>query len=145
MRLLATMATVSLIALAGCGGDDKDSDSGSDRGYDPAGEVRSVLNDYFAALADGDGEKACGFLSEDGRKKIEDAGQGECAALVETGVEQTGKDPYKDVKLSSIEVTDDTATTHYSIEVEGQTVEADQSLVKEDGEWKLEAADTAGG
>jgi hypothetical protein len=145
MRLLATLAAASLFALAGCGGDDDSDSSGSDRGYDPAGEVRSVLNDYFDALAAGDGDKACSFLSEDGRKKIEDAGNGKCADLVEAGVEQTGTEPYKDVKLTSIEVTNDRATTHYSLKVEGQSIEADQELVKEDGDWKLEASTPPGG
>lgn len=147
MRRLAVLATTAGLALAGCGGDDeKKKDAGGDRGYaDPSAEVRSVLEGYFAALADGDGDKACSYLSKAGIEKIEQAGGSDCGKVVGAGVEQTGTTPYEKVEISRIEVDGDSASSHYVLSVQGQDVEADQKLVKEDGEWRLEANAPPGG
>lgn len=159
MRTLAVLATTALLALAGCGGDDSD-DSKTDtaRGYDSgtasttatggdeASAVTDVMNQYFAALSDGDGEKACSYLSDDGRSKIEELSGGTgCAEIVSQGVETTGKEPYESVDLDDPVVSGDSATVHYTIQVQGKDVEADQTLVKDGDDWKLEASSPPGG
>ena len=133
MRTFATLAVTSLIALAGCGGDDSD-----------AAAVTQTMKDYFAALASGDGEKACGFFTDDAVEKIETAG-GKCAETVSTGVESTGAEPYENPTIDDPEVDGDSASVHYSLDVKGQKVEADQTLTKEGDDWKLEAATPPGG
>jgi hypothetical protein len=151
MRSLATLSVTALVALAGCGGDDSSDSSGSSgsattattRGYsDDATQISQVFDDYFATLATGDGEKACGFFSDDAVKKIESAAAGKsCGEAVDAGLKITGTDAYKTAAAEEPQVSGDTATVTYQIEVKGQKVETDQKLVKQDGEWKLEAAE----
>jgi ketosteroid isomerase-like protein len=151
MRIFATLAVTSLIALAGCGGDDSDDTSSNSsgtettRGYgDDGAAVTQTMKDYFAALASGDGEKACAFFTDDAVKKIEAAG-GKCAETVSTGVDTTGTEAYENPTLDAPEVNGESASVHYSLDVKGQKVEADQTLTKEGDDWKLEAATPPGG
>ena len=55
MTVVGALGAVAIVA-AGCGGG----------GDDSSGEPAQVTEDFFNAVADGDGEKACELLSDDG-------------------------------------------------------------------------------
>jgi hypothetical protein len=60
MRALWAIAAVAVVA--GC--------AGGDAGNDERGAVLAVMEDARAAVVDGDGETACGLLTEHGRRRV---------------------------------------------------------------------------
>ena len=62
-RALALLAIVCATG-AGCGGDD---------GPDAEEQVRDVVREYLKALAEGRGERACGYLTEAARRQVVEA------------------------------------------------------------------------
>jgi hypothetical protein len=76
--LVATALAAAALGLAGCGGG---------RQYDPAATVRGFLT----ATADGNGEQACGYLTEAARAELQDAGGGQgCGAVFDGAVMRIG-------------------------------------------------------
>jgi ketosteroid isomerase-like protein len=133
---LALLATAAL-GVAGCGGDD----SG---GGDDEAQVREVVSDYAAAIADSDGDKACGYLTNDARTQVEAAGKaldvdGGCAEVMEKATAQASDDERKqleNIEITSVEINGDRAV----VQVTADGEKGDPStMVKEDGEWRIAA------
>lgn len=133
--LVAALAATAAIAAAGCGGGGSSSDSAAD----PA----QVTEDFFTAVADGDGETACALLSKDGLSNIpQDPDPAKCADEVSSlseedrarfepsKVEQvTGKTEH----CGTIHESDTDAETVATVDGEVQCI----NLSKVDGEWKI--------
>ena len=67
---MAGILCAATLALAGCGGDDGDGAAG-EAGNGVQGAEKTVKS-YLKALVDGDGEAACGYLSDEYRQDIID-------------------------------------------------------------------------
>jgi hypothetical protein len=129
--VLARLATVVLatlaVAAAGCGG-----------GTDP--DV--VVRDYFEAIVDLDGERACDQLSEELRRDIERApaarGQGRtCADVLELAAGLNPGLSKQDVEDLDISVEEDgdraVATLQNPLARREETID----LIDEDGDWRI--------
>jgi hypothetical protein len=137
---LALLATAAM-GVAGCGGDD----SG---GGDDESQIRDTVTSYAAAIADKDGDKACGFLTESARKQVESAGEAidadGCAEVMEKVTEEASdddRDQLKDIEVTSVKIDGDRATVQ--VKAAGETGDP-STVVKEDGEWKIAADQDAG-
>jgi len=92
-RIVPTLLAGAALALGACGGsDNKSSSSSSDsaRGYSGSGPVQSV-QEYLDAFASGDYSKACGYIGDESKKKIETAGSCE-GVLAKAGTQVKGTD-----------------------------------------------------
>jgi ketosteroid isomerase-like protein len=138
-KLMLAVLALSAIAVGGCGGDD--SGGGGGGGGDDESQVRDVVTSYAGAVADGDGDKACGYLSDSALAQIEKAAEGlkvdGCAGVLEKATEGASDDDIdkvKNMEVTSVKITGDRATAE--TEVEGED-NSPAMLVKEDGEWKI--------
>ena len=124
MRRVVALAV--FVLAAGCG-----SDGGGD-----IDQARDAVGDYFTAIAEGDGARACGLMTEQAQEQF--AGEGGTASCDEA-VERLGdqlsdedlgplRDPQVDVTLNR-----DKATA--SVE-DGPS---DITVVKVDGKWLVDA------
>jgi hypothetical protein len=133
--VLGRLAPVALAALAvlvgGCGG------------TDPA----AVVRDYFVAVVERDGERACNQLSEELRRDIERApaarGQGRtCADVMELAAGLNPGLTKQDVEDLDIAVEEDgdraVATLQNPLVGREETID----LVDEDGEWRISKLET---
>jgi len=139
---LALLATAAM-GVSACGGDD------SGGGGDDESQIRAVVSDYAAAIADQDGDKACGYLTDSARKSVEAAGSSleadGCGDIMEKVLEQTSeadRDDLKDVEVVSVEIDGDHATVQVKA---GDDTGDPSTLVKEDGDWKIAVDQDAGG
>jgi hypothetical protein len=124
-RYLPLLAALAL-AAPGCGGRDD-------------GEIRDALTGYLDAVADRDGSRACGYLTENAQlgifefKLVHIAPHhpaAACAAIVERRAPSLAANSLRDVQIEQIEVDGDHATT----QVGGHEAQ----LVKVDDEWKID-------
>jgi hypothetical protein len=137
IALLAALA----MGVAACGGDD------SGGGGDDESQIRDVVSNYAVAIADKDGDTACGFLTASARKQVESAGEAidanGCGEVMEKVTEEASddeRDQLKDLEVTSVKIDGDRATVQ--VKAGGETGDP-STLVKEDGEWKI-AADEGG-
>jgi hypothetical protein len=137
-RLLPWLFACLALALpfGACGGD-----GGSDENA-----VKDAVNGLNGALADEDEEKVCDSLSKQGKEQVTESGgragkRVTCESILRLGFAFT--DTFKgarDAKVTDVQVDGNEATA--TVEFKRKT--GDVSLVKEDGEWKLDDLDTAG-
>ena len=134
-RLSVALLSIAALAAAGCGGDD------SGGGGDDESQVREVVTSYTAAIADGDGDKACGYLSENARAEVDKAAQtlkaDGCAGVLEKAAEgatDAEVEKVKNIEVTSVKITGDRATAQTKVEGESGTPAI---LIKEDGDWKI--------
>ena len=127
MLLAAVFASVALVA---CGGDDDSTTSESSSTPD------TVTKEFLLALAGGDGEAACSYVSEEQLAAIEDAGG--CAEVISSQVGDVTDEELQSVEDATYEVTEETDTTATVTATKpdgGATQEFELTLV--DGEWKI--------
>jgi Domain of unknown function (DUF4878) len=92
-----------------------------------------AVTDFADAIADGDFEKACSYLSEDLQSQAEAAGGCESALETALSSEEDIADA-ESLEAEVVEESDDAATVETTSEGEDpETVE----LTKEDGDWKI--------
>ena len=133
-RLTAAVfiSVIAAIGIAACGGDDDD--GGSD---DPA----AVTENFFNALADGDGETACGLLSDEGLDNVPETPEGcvdevagfsedERANFTPSNVEQVSGETED---CGTIEESETDAETVVTVNDDVECI----SLSLIDGEWKI--------
>jgi len=111
--------------IGACGSDDSGNDEAT---------IKQVLTDYTAALAAGDGEKACGFVAEEGKKQLEQVGGGDCVKAI-SALSQLIPAPEKakltDLEIVSVRIDGDRATA----EIRGADRPA--QLQKVDDNWLI--------
>jgi hypothetical protein len=115
------------LALWACGGSDSD-------------DVKSSLEDYNQAVANKDADKACDLLSDAAKKTI---GGGSCVATLEAGfrlLQPKQLTAFKGTEIKNIKVNGDKATATITFPKDSGVPEQTQTLVKENGEWHLQAA-----
>jgi hypothetical protein len=105
------------------------------------GEPAAVIQEYSAAIADGDGGDACDRLTEDAQEQIADEaeGDGSCEEVIElvSGfLNDEQKDDLRDIEPTDVEIDGDTATATVP-EVGEQGQEEEVELVREDGDWRI--------
>ena len=94
-------------------------------------------------MADRDGDKACGYLTDTARKQIEAIADSldadGCPGVMEKLTEQASADDrnqLKDIKVTSVKIDGDRAT----VQVEAAGEKGDPStVVKQGGDWKIDA------
>jgi hypothetical protein len=131
MLLTKTLPLVAAATLAlgpaACGGSDSD-------------DVKSSLQDYNNAVADKDAAKACDLLSDAAKKTI---GGKSCEQTLKTGLAQLNTkqlSAFKDTTIKNIKVNGDKATATISFPKGSRVPDQTQTLVKESGSWRLQAA-----
>ena len=122
--LLALLVAASAALVAGCGGGDGDS-------------PETVVEDFYAALEDGDAGAACDLLSS---SAVEDstAGGGSCEEVfqqtIDSGTIAAAFGAIGDIEIGEASIDGDTAT----VDITAGDQEDEVPLVKEDGDWKID-------
>src|SRR4051812_17071618 len=130
MLLTKTLPLVAAAALAlgpACGGSDSD-------------DVKSSLQDYNNAVGDKDAAKACDLLSDAAKKTI---GGKSCEQTLKSGLALLNTkqlSAFKDTTIKNIKVNGDKATATISFPKGSGVPDQTQTLVKESGSWRLQAA-----
>jgi hypothetical protein len=170
-HLLAIVAAVLLLVLAGCGGDDDNGDGNGDGG-DEAAETQDnqdnqdtettppaddqgdtgggdaeaaeqTVRDYIDGIVSGDGGKVCDQFTSAGREELDEIGG--CEELFDgllTALSDEQKDEIRQAD-PEVEVNGDRATaTVPSIEGDGEET---INLSKEGGEWKISDIESEAG
>ena len=125
--LLPLTVLLAAGALVACGGDD---DSSSD-GDDPAAAVQV----FMTAVAEGDGEAACAYVTEASVTNVEAAGTSCEDSFAALGADASDED-VDAIENAEFEVTDESDTeATVSVTVDGETESI--KVVKEDDQWKI--------
>jgi hypothetical protein len=127
LTLLAVGALA--LALAACG-------SSSD-------DVKSTLQDYNDAVANKDAGQACGLLSDAAKKTITQGGKKTCEQQLKAGfaiLSSKQLDAFKNTEVKNVKVNGDNATATITFPKDSAIPEQTQALVKQGGDWKLQAA-----
>lgn len=132
-RPLITLLTLAATFTAACGGDDATSS--------PAGAVRA----YNDAVADGDGERACGYLDPAAQEELRQSTQGEargsCRQVIEllsAFYDDATKDRLRDAEVAaSTEGERAAARLTSPAGFGGPDREQAIELRRVDGEWKI--------
>jgi hypothetical protein len=138
------------VLLAGCG-------SGGGPQSDPDA-VASTLKDAAAAVADGDGDKACGYLTADAQRQAElQVGTGvlgnvDCPTLVKRAtafMAPLDKEQIKDLEPQNIQVNGSAASARMATSVGtpqgGQPMSVQLNLQKVGSDWKISGFQNAVG
>ncbi len=135
---IALLSTAAL-AVAGCG--DDDSGGGGGGGGDES-QIRDVVSSYATAIADRDGDTACGYLTDAAREQLETLAKtldvDGCPAVMEKvteGVSGDDRDKLGNIDVTSVKVDGD----HATVQIEAAGEKGDPStLVKQDGDWRID-------
>lgn len=125
-----TLASLVAVVLGGCGG-------GSDSSLGP----REVVQQYFAASADGDASKSCGFLAPAARtdvanyaKATDYPGKTDCESMLralDRVLPEAGRATLRRAHVTSLEVHGDQATATVG------GADRPVSLARLDGRWRI--------
>jgi len=135
-----------LIGCGGGGGPKSDADA-----------VAKVLKDAAGAVADGNGDKACGYLTPDAQRQAQlQVGAGvlgnvDCPTLVKRAtafMAPLDKQQIKDLKPQNVLVNGDSASATMSTNTgapAGQGINVQMNLQKVGGNWKISGFQNAQG
>jgi hypothetical protein len=132
-RHLIMLVTAAAMAATGCGGGGADSS--------PAGAVRA----YNDAVADGDGERACGHLDAAAQEELRQSTQGQARQSCEQAIEvlsdfydDATKERLRDARVTASAEGDRAAARLSSpAGFGGPDREQTLELRRTDGEWKI--------
>jgi NTF2-like N-terminal transpeptidase domain len=123
------LAAALAVGLTACGGSD-------------SSDVKSALQDYNDAVANKDAAKACGLLSDQAKKTI---GGKTCEQTLKTGfalLTPKQLEAFKKTEIKNVKVSGDKATATITFPSDSGVPQQTQTLVKENGDWHLQAAGT---
>jgi hypothetical protein len=131
-----TLCVIALALLAGCGGGGPKSDPEA---------IHDLLKNAASAVADRDGDKACGYLTPEAQQQVIQLGggfdAGDCAAVVKlatAALAPLDRKQIEDAEPQNIQVTGTTATAEVveaSPTNQGQTLQL--TLTKTPDGWKI--------
>ena len=126
---LTILLAASALTVAACGESEED-------------KAKSSVEDYLKAVENGDGDKACGLVTAQTKKRIERSGRkcGETISSLNQGPGKTLLTALKGAEVENVKVKGDTATAQIKLKGLTQTVD----LQEEDGKWKLKSSAIAG-
>ena len=135
-RTSTALVAAAVLAVAGCGGGDRQSDKQ---------KIEATLNAYYTAFADGDGKTACDQLTKVAADQLVKATRAkDCASAIQAAGQRPDVKPYterfRDAKVLSVKVDGPIAAAR--VRALGQTRPVPLRL--EDGKWKIEGATGAG-
>lgn len=146
---LILVALCTAVALVGCGGGDEDSDAKAVDGS-PEEQVVATLAAYSDAVAEGDGEAACSYLTESAQRILVKASEGGSAGT--RTYDAAACPAAADELLSPLAIGEaDVAPEQVTIGPDGRAVIDDDdsanalALVQADGGWLLEVPFFTGG
>ena len=155
--LLLIAALTASVALVACGGDDETtSESTTEASTTETGTTEStdtsttetsttgsaetppdeVTKEFLLAIANGDGEAACGVASENALKSIEASGP--CEQQVTEALGSINEKDRADVEKATFETTEEDESSATVTATKPDGTEETFSLVLEDGEWKID-------
>ena len=152
--LLLVAALAASVALAACGGDDETTSSASettssettsttsedtsteDTSSDDTNTPEGAAKAFLVAIANGDGETACGYASEAALKQIEAAGT--CEDQVTQALGSISDEDKKAVEDATFETTKETDNSATVTATKPDGTDETFTLVIEDGEWKID-------
>ena len=124
MRLVVALAV--LVLAAGCG-----SDGGGD-----IDQARDAVGDYFTAIAQGDGARACGRMTEQAQEQFADeGGTASCDEAVERLSDQLADEDLAPLRDPQVDVTLNRDKASASVK-DGPS---DITVVKVGGKWLVDA------
>ena len=136
-RTLPAVVAAAALALSACGGGDSPSDEQ---------KIRTAVREYFSAFSEGDGAKACAYLTTETRARIVEAAKtDDCADAMKAAAERPDVKPYverfRDVEVLDVKI----AGAEASAKVRAIGQETTVPLEKEEDDWKLTVADAPDG
>jgi hypothetical protein len=148
-RLLTALALAAVLAIAGCGDDGGGEAGGGGATGGEEASARAAVEQMYAALQDMDAEAACAQLSEAGRRQIAAGGLGGKTSSCPKSFERFfsaarkagGFDQIENAEIGKVTVRGDKATAKVSFGEQGGA--GDVPLVKEKGQWRLDAVGSA--
>lgn len=136
--MAGVVVAMSLVALPGCGSSNSDADAAKD-----------TMKSFLAALATGDGKKACSLADAAGRQRLVAAGRGRATCedvikLIASRLPPKVKEGLENADVKKVTVKGNTATIKDS-DIKSSKGDASAfltggrptKLVKEGGKWKL--------
>ena len=126
LKLLAVVG-LSALGLAACGGDSEEA-QGPDE----------VTKAFLTAIAEEDGEAACGYASAAALEQIEAEEGGTCEESVSGAAAGATDEDRQQVEDATYEVADESEDSATVTVVRPDGGEETFQLVKEDDEWKVE-------
>lgn len=144
MRSLTILAVSAAFAVAGCGGDEKDTETtasapaaqaAGDRGYEGDGP-EAVVQAYVDAFGAGDYAAACELVDAKAMEKLTETGKFECVEVFERGGLQIDatEDQFKGATVTDAQITGDRGSVGVKIK---NGSELRLQVVIEDGKWKV--------
>src|SRR3954469_7841526 len=113
--LSVAVLSIAALALGGCGGDDSGGGGGGGGGDDES-QIRDVVSSYASAIADRDGDTACGYLTAAARQQLVALAKtlkvDDCPAVMRKITEDVSKDDrdkLADLTITSVKVNGDRA------------------------------------
>lgn len=121
------LATVLILALAGCGG-----------GGDDEADVEKVVKDFAKAVTESDGQRFCNDLvTRDYLEKTVGATGDNAVDQCEKQIDSLQQGSFRVAKFDKVEIKDDRATVTAQVETGGRTAPQVFRLEKQDGEFRL--------
>jgi hypothetical protein len=125
-RALPASAAFIAFVLAGCGG---------------AGDPGDAVDSFFAAVADADGETACGLLTEEGRQTVlegvlDTPTEGASCEEAVADAPEEARAAASDVEIEVTEESDTEATVEVTAGDDPEPVSF--RVINVDGEWQID-------
>jgi hypothetical protein len=132
--LAAVAVVVGLLFVTGVFGGDDGGGGGGGGGQDDDEQIEEAVKDFYSAIGEADGDKACDLLTEDAKDEVERDDDKPCEDSVDEGsFTEEQQEEFNQIEVKNIEVNGDEATA----EAESASTTQEVDLEKVDDEWKI--------